>query len=335
MARDYFAALNSSEGFINLFPVIFSRKSFRYVFIIKGGPGTGKSTLMRRIAEHFARHGCDVDRILCSSDPDSLDGVIINKAVAVIDGTPPHLEEVQLPCAADEAVTLYYAMDRAALMEKREEIENYINIKKKGYDTAYGHFRNAGRILQLRDGILSEYINREEIYKLAKRLSRGAKRGKMIPITVRAFSGKGETELETLASDAEPMLIKNPRGAGEYAVRVISGILSRENVEYLGSICHLAPEYCDRLSLCGKYIKPCSEGRDIMRYYDRRGIKAVKNRLTLLEKLIACNKKAGLDALHECALAHEKLEEIYRSNTDFEKVDRVYADLICKITSIL
>ena len=45
--------------------------------VSKGGPAPGKSTIMKEIGEYFIDNGEDVDFLWCSSDPDSLDGVVI------------------------------------------------------------------------------------------------------------------------------------------------------------------------------------------------------------------------------------------------------------------
>ena len=56
-----------------------------------GPNGCGKSTLLRRIAAHLEEQGETVELIHCSSDPDSLDGVICGaRKFSVVDATPPH-----------------------------------------------------------------------------------------------------------------------------------------------------------------------------------------------------------------------------------------------------
>ena len=62
----------------------------RFTAII-GASGCGKSTLLRRIAAHLEEQGETVELIHCSSDPDSLDGVICGaRKFSVVDATPPH-----------------------------------------------------------------------------------------------------------------------------------------------------------------------------------------------------------------------------------------------------
>ncbi|MDD2568537.1 MAG: ATPase [Clostridia bacterium] len=83
-----FPGSNTPQGFYSFYAEGLS--PMEHVFVLKGGPGTGKSTLMRKIAHNMTERGYDVELWQCSSDNNSLDGVIIgNLGVAVVDGTAP------------------------------------------------------------------------------------------------------------------------------------------------------------------------------------------------------------------------------------------------------
>ena len=72
---------------------------------MKGGPGVGKSSFMKKIATEFADKGYDVEIFPCSSDPGSLDAVVIKKlGVVLIDATAPHIVDPKIPGAIDEIV---------------------------------------------------------------------------------------------------------------------------------------------------------------------------------------------------------------------------------------
>ena len=110
--KKFFAAANTSNGFSSLFDEIFAPEKFRRVYILKGGPGTGKSTLMGNIGLIAQSRGYDVEYICCSSDPDSLDGVIITElSVAILDGTSPHITDPVYPGAVERIVNLAEAFD--------------------------------------------------------------------------------------------------------------------------------------------------------------------------------------------------------------------------------
>lgn len=64
----WFAAANSEHGFENHFPALFSAGAGAdALYIVKGGPGTGKSGLMRRVARRAGEAGWQIVFLLCSS----------------------------------------------------------------------------------------------------------------------------------------------------------------------------------------------------------------------------------------------------------------------------
>ena len=73
--QTFFLAANSGQGFTSLYDGFPGEGQFLH--IIKGGPGTGKSGFMRRIREAAQARGLDTVSILCSGDPDSLDGLLV------------------------------------------------------------------------------------------------------------------------------------------------------------------------------------------------------------------------------------------------------------------
>ena len=87
----WFLGANSAEGFRSLYED-FCRGEGDFLRIIKGGPGCGKSSFMRHIGEAAEKKGLEVEYILCSGDPDSLDGVYIPALrLGYADGTAPHI----------------------------------------------------------------------------------------------------------------------------------------------------------------------------------------------------------------------------------------------------
>ncbi|HHV61803.1 MAG TPA: ATPase [Firmicutes bacterium] len=88
--KKVFPGGNTPQGFYSFYDQIITPNATR-ILIIKGGPGVGKSTFMRKIAEEMVDRGYDVELHHCSSDNGSLDGVVIPSiGVALIDGTAPH-----------------------------------------------------------------------------------------------------------------------------------------------------------------------------------------------------------------------------------------------------
>ena len=99
-----FPGANTSNGFYSYFDYIIP-KDINRVFCFKGVPIVGNSSLMKKVARDFVEKGYDVEVFPCSSDPSSLDAVVIKKLkVVLLDATAPHIVDPKIPGAIDEIV---------------------------------------------------------------------------------------------------------------------------------------------------------------------------------------------------------------------------------------
>ena len=120
---DFFLGSNTPEGFVSLFDEITGLYKDYVSYVIKGGPGTGKSTLMKKCAAEASLLEPYLERIHCSSDPNSLDAVILPGAkVTIADGTPPHVIEPQFPGAYESVVNFCDCWDEEDLQKNREAV---------------------------------------------------------------------------------------------------------------------------------------------------------------------------------------------------------------------
>ena len=86
----YFLGGNTPSGFYSLYHQLSDPERFQALYIIKSGPGSGKSSLMRRVGRHAQAAGLETVEVLCSGDPDSLDALILPQlGAAIVDGTAP------------------------------------------------------------------------------------------------------------------------------------------------------------------------------------------------------------------------------------------------------
>lgn len=91
MVTTYFLGANTRKGFESLYEGFIDRDNTLDILVLKGGPGVGKSTLMKYLGKQAEEHGEDVEYICCSGDPDSLDAVYLPRlGVIAVDGTSPH-----------------------------------------------------------------------------------------------------------------------------------------------------------------------------------------------------------------------------------------------------
>lgn len=122
-AVTFFLGANTPNGFVGFMPTCYDPRDGWRVYIIKSGPGTGKSTFMRRILERVTAAGEEAEAIFCSSDPHSLDGVRFPRLkVAVVDGTSPHVLEPRYWGVCETVVDIGACSNAAVLRENAAAI---------------------------------------------------------------------------------------------------------------------------------------------------------------------------------------------------------------------
>ncbi|WP_428910165.1 PRK06851 family protein [Niallia sp. Krafla_26] len=165
----YFAGGNTARGFYSLFDS--SLKNLDRIFILKGGPGTGKSTLIKAIGNDWSEKGYDIELLHCASDPDSVDGVIIpSLKVGIVDGTAPHIIEPKLPGAVEEYINLGEAWDSKGLAARKTEIIELSKQVSESFQNAYKTYGVALKVHDEWEEIYSRGMDIEKANQLTQRL---------------------------------------------------------------------------------------------------------------------------------------------------------------------
>jgi hypothetical protein len=147
--RHLFPGGNTSLGFFSYYDYILPQEEAAHIFILKGGPGTGKSTFMKKIAYEMTDRGYNVEFMHCSSDPNSLDGVVIPAArIAFIDGTSPHVVDPKNPGAVDEIIHLGDFWDENGVKENRSGITNDNKEIGRYFARAYRYIKAAASVYE-------------------------------------------------------------------------------------------------------------------------------------------------------------------------------------------
>lgn len=157
-AIQYFLGANTPKGFHSLYDELIDRDSARAVYILKGGPGCGKSSFLRRIGRHAEAAGLNTQYILCSGDPESLDALILPELnTALVDGTAPHVVEPICPGVVDHYINLGRHYDSAALQVNRSEILARSVENKAAYHRCYRCLSSVGALDEdIRDALFTQ-----------------------------------------------------------------------------------------------------------------------------------------------------------------------------------
>ena len=142
----FFLGANSAEGFYGLYDQLLDARLYDLI-ILKGTPGCGKSTFMRRAAAALEERGLETVYIHCSGDPDSLDGVIAPAIrMAIVDGTAPHVLEPRYALAHERYVDLSQCCDSAAAKEVANGLTALTDAYRASYREAYHVLRALGGV---------------------------------------------------------------------------------------------------------------------------------------------------------------------------------------------
>ncbi|MEG1993926.1 MAG: hypothetical protein RR048_03365 [Oscillospiraceae bacterium] len=121
--KKFFLGANTPHGFVSRFDQLKPKDEDWNTYIIKGGPGTGKSTLMKKVADALSAYTNNIEYIYCSADVNSLDAVIFPELrVSIADGTHPHVLEPKYPGLGENFVVLNDAISSDCLKDYREDI---------------------------------------------------------------------------------------------------------------------------------------------------------------------------------------------------------------------
>lgn len=338
--QKFFLAANSCEGFVSVFGDSYNPRDGWRSYIIKGGPGTGKSSFMKHMSVHAEQMGEQIIFCPCSSDPESLDGVIIpNRKTVILDGTHPHVVEPVWPGVCEEIVNLGEFWNSEKLRENANEIFEISG--KNGYlhRKASGYLKALGQVLSEEVRFAQECVDTKRCEAFAERICR-----KLLPDKrrgrgkewVRFLQGVTPSGLVSYTNsitefyDAR-LIISDPFGAvsnivmrvvREYALAAGYEIITVKNA-FLPSklIDHiLIPE----LSL--SFVSENSTrkfGGDERRVHARRFMNVAQlhthRQRTVFSRRIARELiSAACLTLKEAKLVHDELEKYYISAMDFE-----------------
>ncbi|MBQ2734494.1 MAG: hypothetical protein IJF33_01540 [Clostridia bacterium] len=335
----YFAASNSARGFCSYYPQCFDAKRIGHVYAIKGGPGTGKSRFLREIAEIGVHLGWQCEYIYCSSDPDSLDGVILTgneTCIALVDATAPHVYEPSLPGAREEIVNLGDFWDPLLLSLHGEEIRIANAEKAKAYRQAYRYLCGMGEVEQARDELISPYIRRGAITAFARKLMQGIEDGEEYSLSyalIKSVGMRGEVAFDTyLASAQNAFVIKDYKGSAQYLMQELGNLAVKKRLQIRVSHDPISPEKIDGLFLCDSHtafvVLPAGDSNgaykkiDMRRFVEVSRTKKIRRALSYSERMRRAMLDGALEALDRVREIHFGLEEIYISAMDFSKKEK-------------
>ena len=342
ISLDYFGAINGGAGFVSYFREIFD--PIGRVYVIKGGSGTGKSRLMRELDTRAIEKGYATERILCSSDPSSLDGIIIKELdTAVLDGTSPHVHEPTLIGVRESFIDLSAFLDGEALSWRRAEIEALITAKSERYARIYEYLRMVAKLEEMNyleaKKCLSTAKLERAVEKSASMLAPSKAPEKKIRIRS-AYSENGKITLDSYSLKAgKRFAVRDICGIGRLYLKKLLETSQRRGVSVQISYDTLLTDMPDALyfpdSGASFYIGN-AEARDesvinTARFVDDMRLRAYKPEIRAVNRLKNDTEEMLRLEISAVRRLHGALEEIYSSAMRFDLKEKLTAELITRI----
>lgn len=119
--RHYFAEGMTTRGYISLLPNMMP--SWQRAYVLLGGPGTGKSTLIKVIGLELLDRGYDIDFLRSVRDPDSMAGFIMPRmGLAMLDAMEISPLRWRAPGVVEKFIDFRIFCDDSKLEKQRSQI---------------------------------------------------------------------------------------------------------------------------------------------------------------------------------------------------------------------
>ncbi len=343
----YFASANSYYGFRSYFDVIFNSKNFTKIYVLKGGPGTGKSTIMKKCRDFAEKQGYLYEIFCCSSDPKSLDGIVLwnnSKKIAILDGTAPHERDAVIPGAVDELIALSNGFDISALEKRRNAIEELNKKKNLSYREAYKYLSFSSVFAEKIKAEIKSCFNIEKAYKHAEAIAATLPDSDLSENDIRlisSFSKNGYETLPTLPSISSiEYSVFGKWGSDAIYMNLLLDALRRISKKARRFPSPLDSDKIEALTFMGGDVTVSCMGRgdilcDTTEFLNSELLIRMDEYLDIFDNAREKFLMLATEQLSEASKYHFLLEEIYTEHMDFSVIDEIRENLFVKIKNIL
>lgn len=170
LIRYVFASSHTSQGFCTFIPELI--QGLERVYILKGAPGTGKSTFIRMIGEIMAELGFETEFWISAFDAVTPDGVYLPQLNrAVINGSLPESIDPRYPGVREILINLGDFCDAAELETYRQEIVVLVDEILSSREQVYKALKEAGRVKAEIRRLNAQFIDMEKLGQLTRQMS--------------------------------------------------------------------------------------------------------------------------------------------------------------------
>ena len=319
----YFLGANSADGFYSLYDG-FCKSESDYLSVIKGGPGTGKSGFMRKIGEAAEQRGYDVEYVLCSGDPASLDGVYIPKLHrGWMDGTSPHAAEPDFFGADGDYIDLSRFCKTPLAPPDAEKAKELYSLYKTQYSKAYAFLRAVSAVRKAFS--FAELTDKERETAKNRALSILPKpkhkriEGNVKYRFLRCLGGGGETALNSEIGKICKKIytLAGGRKSVDYALKLTAREASERGLDTVICLSPMEPSDYEAvlipelgLAVTDMHYKKCQSKTIALSADELMTAEQIRSEKELMSSAFSC--------LAAAKKQHDELEQVYKRAMDFD-----------------
>ena len=335
-ARTLFPGAMGPEGFISCFNHLIPDNSLRRMLILKGGPGVGKSTFMRRVHAALCSDGAPSTLYFCSGDPDSLDAVALpDSGLLILDGTAPHVVDPVIPGARDSLINLGACLNEAAMRPRLPHIRACMDDHAAASRRARACMRAAWALERDAAAIMETFIDRARFSRMLRALTSAVLSASgepcaapaVRPILTDAVTPKGELCL--IAENAQPRVIRLVRHSAMDLTPVLLALSHAAQAAGYSVEEHLHPAAPGRLLhltipalstlVTTSDLLPSEQTFDFSSCIPQSSLLRHECALEQHRAGIRLHMRHAVTALAQAKQLHDELETFYIPNMDFAR----------------
>jgi len=356
--RHMFAGGNTSQGFFSYYDYIISQEDATKIFIIKGGPGVGKSTFMKKIGNYMTDIGYDVEYMHCSSDNNSLDGIVIPSiGVALMDGTAPHIVDPKNPGAVDEIIHLGDYWNDAEMRKHKEEIMATNREIGRLFARAYRYIKAAACFYEDTKMINSWAIDNAKVNTEAEYILLDVFGTNKVSVNggwerklfASAITPNGlKNYLHSLLYTDKIYVLKGQQGTGtEKILEKIKNAAIDRGYDVEAYYCALIPTKLEHivipdlnvsLTTFNEYHNAELEAYveiDLDEYLDRNILNEYSDVINYNKSQFDSLLEKAIETIGKAKDLHDRMEQFYIPNMDFEAVEMCYESTLSRILELI
>ncbi|MGI6264618.1 MAG: hypothetical protein ACOYJY_04025 [Acutalibacteraceae bacterium] len=344
LSTRFFLGANTPEGFWGYHHELYDGRDGWRAFLIKGGPGCGKSTLMKKVLAAMTERGLPTQALHCSSDPASLDGVVVPAIKTVIfDATAPHILEPRYWGAVEQVADLSHCLDADKMYAEQRAILEVTDACSAAHARSRRFMAAAAALLEDNRRLIEPCLDGEKVARAAARLTKdfpaAREEGREIRRFLSAVTPDGLVTFTDTLTALCPRLVVIEDATGAAAIRLMAA-LRRRALETGETVVTCASPFAPRERIDHLLIPALGVGFTVAdgyhpmdmpytrqihasRFYDRRQADRHAEKTGFNRKAARRMIREAVAAARDAKRLHDEMETFSKNAVDWDGVDAV------------